>query len=128
MEKYKTMKTALRQLFSRTGSFKKAVIFSDSTAAVLSIAKFHVLQRKMITEIYSSIKLLKGLQKDITFQWISSRCCVLDKEMADYLAEKGTATSQMFMCKLSFHSAKLKIKSTQADLSRYYTTKSKHNS
>jgi hypothetical protein len=32
-----------------------------------------------------------------------------------------------FTCKLSFHSAKLKIKrSTEADLSRYYTTQSQH--
>jgi hypothetical protein len=37
------MNTALRQLVSRIGSFKKAVIFNDSSAAVLSVAKFDVL-------------------------------------------------------------------------------------
>jgi hypothetical protein len=48
-------------------------------------------------------------------------------EMADYLVKKGTVISQTFTCKLSFHSAKLKIKSSiQADLSRYYTTQSQH--
>jgi hypothetical protein len=48
-------------------------------------------------------------------------------EVADYFAKKGTAISQMFMCKLSFHCAKLKIKrSVQADLSRYYATQSQH--
>jgi hypothetical protein len=46
------MNTALAQLFSRTGSFIKAVIFSDSTAATLSIAKFVALPSKRLTEIH----------------------------------------------------------------------------
>jgi hypothetical protein len=45
--------TALRQLFSRTGSYKMAVILSDSTAALLSAAKFDMLPVKRITEIHS---------------------------------------------------------------------------
>jgi hypothetical protein len=57
------MNTALRQLFSRTGSFKKAIIFSDSTAAILPVAKFVALTRKMIPQLHSSIKLLKSLKK-----------------------------------------------------------------
>jgi hypothetical protein len=43
---------ALRELFSRNGSFNETVIFSDSTAEVLSIAKFEALPSKRITEIY----------------------------------------------------------------------------
>jgi hypothetical protein len=46
--------------------------------------------------------------------------------MADYLAKKGTAISQMFTCKLSCHSAKLKTSSTQTDLTRYYTIQIQH--
>jgi hypothetical protein len=49
---------------SRIESFKKAVLFSDSTAAILSVAKYVVLSSKRITEIHSAIKLLEGLQKD----------------------------------------------------------------
>jgi hypothetical protein len=121
------MNAALRQLFSGTATFKKAVIFSGSTAAILSVAKFDALQSKMITEIHSSIKLLKGLQKDTKFQWIPFHCGVVVDEMAEYLARKGTVISQMFTCKLSFHSAKLKIKrNIQADLLGYYTTQSQH--
>jgi hypothetical protein len=41
------MNTALRQLFNRTESSKKVVIFSDSTAAILSIAKSDALSSKM---------------------------------------------------------------------------------
>jgi hypothetical protein len=51
----------------------------------------------------------------------------MGNEMAGYLAKRGTVVSQMFTCKLSFHSPKLKIKqSIQADLSRYYTTQSQY--
>jgi ribonuclease HI len=53
---------------------------------------------------------LKGLQKDIKFQRIPSHFGVVGNEMADYLAKKGTVIIQMFTCKLSFHSAKLKKK------------------
>jgi hypothetical protein len=59
------MNTALRQLFIRTGSFKKSVILSDSTAEILSTAKFVALPNKRTTEIHSSIKLLESLHKDI---------------------------------------------------------------
>jgi hypothetical protein len=34
----------------------------------------------------------------------------MGNEMADYLAKKGTKISQTSVCKLTFHSAKLKIK------------------
>jgi ribonuclease HI len=119
--------TAIRQLFSRTGSFEKAVIFSDSTSAILSTAQFDTLPNKRRTEIHSPIKLLEDLQKAVKFQWIPSHCGVVDNGLADYFAKKGTVISQTFTFKLSFHSAKLKIKrSIQADLSRYYTTQSQH--
>jgi hypothetical protein len=52
------MNTALMQLFGRTGSFKKTVTFSDSSAAIQSIAKLDVLPSKRVTEIHSFIKLL----------------------------------------------------------------------
>jgi hypothetical protein len=49
--------------------------------------------------------------------------------MADYLAKKGTKISQTSACKLTFHSAKLKIKrGIQVDLSEYYTIQSQHKS
>jgi hypothetical protein len=61
------MNTALMQLFGRIGSLQKAVIFGDSTSAIQSTAKFDALPSKRVTEIYLSIKLLKGLQKDKSF-------------------------------------------------------------
>jgi hypothetical protein len=115
------------QLFSRIGSFKKAVVFLDSSAAVLSVAKFAALSSKRLTEIHSSIKVLKGLQKDIKFQRIPSHCDVVGNEVVEYLARKGIVISQMFACMFLFHFTKQKIKrSIQADLSRYYTTQSQH--
>jgi ribonuclease HI len=84
------MNTALMQLFGRIGSFEKAIIFSDSSAAIQSIAKLDALPSNRVTEIPSSIKLLQGLQKDIKFQWIPSHCGDVGNEMADHLAKKGT--------------------------------------
>jgi ribonuclease HI len=116
------MNTALMKLFGRNGSFEKAVIFSDSSAAIQSIAKLDALPSKRVTEIHSSIKLLQGLQKDIKCQWILSHCGVMGNEMADYLAKKGTKISQTSAFKLTFHSDKLKIKrGIQVDLSESYT-------
>jgi hypothetical protein len=43
--------TALMQLFGRIGSFEKAVIFSDSSAAIQSIAKLDALSSKRVAEI-----------------------------------------------------------------------------
>jgi hypothetical protein len=45
------MNTALMQLFGRIGSSEKAVIFSDSSAAIQSIAKLDALPSKRVTEI-----------------------------------------------------------------------------
>lgn len=87
------MNIALRQLVSRIGSFKKAVIFSDSNAAINSLTKADELPSKRVTEIHSSIEQSKGLQKDIKFQWVPSHSGVVSKEMADYLARKGTTIS-----------------------------------
>jgi hypothetical protein len=48
---------------------------------------------------------------------------------ADYLAKKGIEISQTPACKLTFHSAKLKIKrSIQADLSGYCAIQRRHKS
>jgi hypothetical protein len=51
----------------------------------------------------------------------------VDNEIADYLAKNGTKINQTSACKLTFHSAELRIKrSIQADLSEYYANQSQH--
>jgi ribonuclease HI len=123
------MSTALMQLFGRIRSYEKAVIFSDSSAAIQLIAKLDALPSKRVTEIHSFIKFLQGLQKDIKFQWIPSHCGVTGNEMADYLAKNGTKISQTSTCKLTFHTEKLKIKrGIQVNLSEYYTIQSQNKS
>jgi hypothetical protein len=53
----------------------------------------------------------------------------MGNEMADYLAKKGTKISQTSACKLTFHSAKLKIeRGIQVDLSECYAIQSQHKS
>jgi hypothetical protein len=71
---------------------------------------------------------LKGLQKDIKFQWVPFHYGVVSNEMEDYLAKKSTTISQISAPKLSFHSAKLLIKrNIQADLSRHMPLKTNTN-
>jgi hypothetical protein len=85
------------------------------------------LPSERVREIHSFIKLLKGLQKDIKYQWIPSHSCVVGNEIADYLAKKGTKISQTSACKLTFHSAELRIRrSIQADLSECCAIESRH--
>jgi hypothetical protein len=64
---------------------------------------------------------LKGFQKDIKFQWLPFHCDVAGNEKADYLIKKGTKISETSACKLTFHFAKLRIKSIKVDLSEYAT-------
>jgi hypothetical protein len=53
----------------------------------------------------------------------------MGNKMADYLAKKGSEISQTSACKITFHSAKLKIKrGIQVDLSEYYTIQRQHKS
>lgn len=54
-EEPEAMNIAVRQLVSRIRSFRKAIIFSDSTAAIHSLAKADALPSKRVTEIHSSI-------------------------------------------------------------------------
>jgi ribonuclease HI len=102
--------TALIQLFGRNGSSENAVIFSDSISAIQTIAEFDTLPSKRVTEIHSSIKLFKDLQKNIKFQWIPSYCSVIGNRIADYLAKKGHRSVRQLPYKLTFHTAKLRIK------------------
>jgi hypothetical protein len=54
------MNTALIQLFVRTESIHRAVIFTDSISAIQSIAKFYAFQLKGLQK---SIKLWKGIHR-----------------------------------------------------------------
>jgi ribonuclease HI len=119
------MNTALIQPFGRAGRFEKAVVFSDSISVTESIAKSDALPSKRVTEIHSPIKLMKGIQKDIKFQWILSHYGAVCNKIADYLAKKGTKISQTSACKLTFQSPILRIKSIQAE---YYAIQSQHKS
>jgi ribonuclease HI len=46
------MNIAIRQIVGRIGSFKKTVIFSDSTATIHSLTKIDALSSKRVTEIH----------------------------------------------------------------------------
>jgi hypothetical protein len=80
---------------------------------------------KRVTEIHLSLKDLNVLL-ETKFQWDPSHCGVLGNVIADYLVKTARAISPTSARKLSFHSAKLRIKSNvQADFSTY-ATESQH--
>lgn len=58
---------------------------------IQSIAKPKTLQNERMTNIHSSIKLLKILQNGINAQWISFYSDVTSKRITDSLAKKGTS-------------------------------------
>jgi ribonuclease HI len=119
------MTTALIQLFGRTGSFEKAVTFSDSTSAKTIDSKIDALSSKVVTESHSLTKMLKGLQKDTTFLWIPYHFGVVANEAADYPAKKAMKISQTSACKLKISFCHIKRKrSIHADLSEYYAIQS----
>lgn len=63
-------------------------MFSDLATEFQSLAETDVLPSQKVTEINLFIKQMKGLQKDIKFQWVLSHCGVVGNEVADYVARK----------------------------------------
>ncbi|XP_008487185.1 uncharacterized protein LOC103523953 [Diaphorina citri] len=68
------IKIAVQQLLYRTNLFSRAVILSDSKAAIQSIANMGDSPTKETYDIYQMIKQLKSLNKQIAFQWIPAHC------------------------------------------------------
>ncbi|KAI5717804.1 hypothetical protein M8J77_011529 [Diaphorina citri] len=104
------IKIAVQQLLYRTNNFSKAVILSDSKAAIEAIANTDETPTKQIKEIRDIIKQLKCLRKQITLQWIPAHCGIHGNESADKLAKKGTEISNTPMRTVPFHSVKRIIK------------------
>jgi len=102
--------TALRVLNSYHNKFERAVIFSDSKAAILSAASTETKISTEARDCQNLIRQLKGKHKQIALQWIPGHCQITGNEQADLLAKKGAKITQTYIRETPYHSIKLHIK------------------
>jgi len=71
--------------------FERAVIISDSKAAILSAASTEtkIIVSTEARDCQDPIRQLKGKHKQIALQWIPGHCQIAGNEQADELAKKG---------------------------------------
>jgi len=96
--------TALHLLNLHQNKFERAVIFSDSKAAILSVGSTEAKDCQVL------IRQLKAKHKQIALQWIPGHCQITGKEHADALAKKGAKITQTHIRETSYHSIKLHLK------------------
>ena len=74
--------------------FNKAVILSDSKAAIQAICSNTTKTSTKIRECYIMLIQLQKINKIVRLQWILAHCGVVGNETADMLATKGTTINQ----------------------------------
>jgi ribonuclease HI len=90
--------------------FERAVIFSDSKAAILSAASTETKIPTDARDCQDLIQQLKGKHKQIALQWIPGHCQITGNEQADVLAKKGAKITQTYIRETPCHSIKLHLK------------------
>lgn len=98
---------ALRQLMNLPlNKFNKAVILSDSKAAIQAICSNATKKSTKIRECYKMLIQLQKINKIVHLQWIPAHCGVVGNETADMLAKKGTTIKQKSQFNFSYSSIK----------------------
>ena len=100
------IRTALRPLNLHKNKFERAVIFSDSKAAILSAVSTEA------KDCQALIRQLKAKHKQILLQWIPGHSQIAGNEYADTLAKKGAKITQTHIRETSYHSIKLHFKTS----------------
>ena len=83
------LRTTLRLLNLHQNKFERAVIFSDSKAAILSAGSTQNIIWTEARDCQALTRQLKAKHKQIALQWIPGHCQIAGNEHADALAEKG---------------------------------------
>jgi ribonuclease HI len=102
--------TALHLLNLHQNKFERAVIFSDSKAAILSVGSTETVIATEAKDCQVPIRQLKAKHKQIALQWIPAHCQIAGNEHADALAKKGAKITQTHTRETSYHSIKLHLK------------------
>ena len=72
-----------------SNKFERAVIFSDSKAAILSAGSTETVISTETKDCQALIRQLKAKHKQIVLQWIPGHSQIAGNEYADTLAKKG---------------------------------------
>jgi len=89
---------------------ERAVIFSDSKAAILSAGSTETVTSTETKDCQVLIRQLKAKHKQIVLQWIPGHSQIAWNEYADTLAKKGAKITQKHIRETSYHSIKLHLK------------------
>jgi len=106
-------RTTLRVLNCHHNKFERAVIFSDTKAAILSAASTEA------RDCQDLIRQLKGKHKQIALQWLPGHCQITGNEQADVLVKKGAKISQTCIRETAYHSIKLHLKQAFRSVHRH---------
>jgi ribonuclease HI len=104
------MRTALRLLNLHQNKFERAVIFSDSKAAILSAGSTETVISTEAKDFQDLIRKLKAKHKQTALQWIPGHSQIVGNEYADTLVKKGAKITQTHIRETSYHSTKLHLK------------------
>ena len=100
------IRTTLRLLNLHQNKFERAVIFSDSKAAILSAGSIETVIPTETRDCHDLIRQLKAKHKQITLQWIPGQCQISGNEHADALAK----ITQTHIRETPYHSIRLHLK------------------
>jgi len=113
------IRTTLRLLNLHQNKFERAVIFSDSKAAIRSAGSTETVISTEARDCQALIRQLKAKHKQIALQWIPRHCQIAVNEHADALAIKGAKITQTHIRETSYHSIKLQLKQMFQSVYRY---------
>jgi hypothetical protein len=87
----------------RQNKFERAVIFSDSKAAILSAGSTETVISTEARDCQVPIRHLKAKHEQIVLQWIPGHCQIAGNEHADALDKKGAKITQKHIRETSYH-------------------------
>ena len=98
------IRTALHLLNLHQNKFERAVIFSDSKAAILSAGSTETVISTEAKDCQALLRQLKAKHKQTVLQCIPGHCQIAGNEYADTLAKKGAKITQTHIRETSYHS------------------------
>jgi cytosine/adenosine deaminase-related metal-dependent hydrolase len=105
-----TVRTTLRLLNLHQNKFERAVILSNSKAAILSVGSTETGISTEARDCQALIRHLKAKHQQTALQWIPEHCQIAGNEHVDALAKKGAKIIQTHIRETTYHSIKLHLK------------------